>query len=157
MAETSNGSSMMFDARCFADGRLRKRRFLPVWGAVAFAVAGGLGVSEAEAQQAMGWLEIKQAPGQHMVQITGHALALEKVEGADFTLSVTRASRGGKSNSRQAGRISLGAGETKVLSSTAINLEPGDGLMVELKILEQGREVFSTVMSAKPTGEGQTL
>jgi hypothetical protein len=111
---------------------------------------------EASAQQAMGWLEIKHSQG-HTVQIVGHALALEKAEGLDFVLSVIRKSGGSKSETRQAGKLSLSAGETKVLSSSAINIDPGDNVMVELKILDHGQEVFSTVMSAKPAPERQTL
>ncbi len=68
-----------------------------------------------------------------------------------------RENRGSKSNSRQAGRLDLAAGETKVLSSASINVEPGDTLTIELKILDRGQEVFSTVMSGKPPAQGQTL
>jgi hypothetical protein len=110
----------------------------------------------ANAQQAIGWLELKPLPGRHMVQITGHALALEKAESLEFTISVAREGGGGKSVSRQSGRIGLNAGEEKVLSSTSINIEPGGGLTVTLKILDRGQEVFSTVMSSKQT-EKQTL
>ena len=92
-----------------------------------------------------------------MVQIISHALALEKAAGFEFAMSVSRESRGSKSATRQAGRFDLSAGETKVLSSTAINIEPGDKLTVELKILEHGQEVFSTVMSATPAPDRQTL
>ena len=140
-----------------ADARFPGRRLLRPWAAAVFAIAGGLTVTEANAQQAMGWLEIQPAQGRNMVQIIGHALALDKTDGLDFTLSVTRKSHGGKSESRQAGRISLGAGESKVLSSAAINFEPGDNLTVELKISAHGQEVFSTIMSAKPAPDGQTL
>lgn len=111
----------------------------------------------ANAQGPMGWLELKPVPGRNIVQITGHALAFEKAAGLHFTLSVLRENRGSKSNSRQSGRIDLAAGETKVLSSASINVEPGDNLTIELKLLDHGQEVFSTVMSAKPPAGGQTL
>ena len=148
---------MTFNAIRSDNGRFPKRRLMRLWGAAAFAIAAGLAMTEANAQQAMGWLELKPVPGRNMVQITGHALGLEKAAELDFTMSVLHENRGGKSNSRQTGRISLAAGETKVLSSTSINIEPGDGLTAVLKILDHGQEVFSTVMTAKPSPDRQTL
>ncbi len=111
----------------------------------------------ASAQTPMGWLELEPVPGRNAaVKITGHALAFEKVAGLEFIFSVRRENGGSKSSSRQAGRIDLSAGETKVLSTSSINVEPGDSLTVELKMLDHGQVVFSTVMSARAPG-GQTL
>jgi hypothetical protein len=148
---------MIANAQHSAEDRFQGRKFPQIWMAALFALALGLAATEANAQQVMGWLEVKPGQGRNMVQITGHALALEKAEGVDFALTVRRKAAGGQSESRQAGRISLGAGETKVLSSTALNVETGGNLTVELKLLQHGQEVFSTVMSAKPAPEGQTL
>jgi hypothetical protein len=105
----------------------------------------------------LGWFELKPVSGQNAVQIIGHAVAFEQVAGLDFTIGVQRENRGNKSNSRQAGRIDLAAGETKVLSSASINIEPGDDLTIELKLLDHGQEVFSMVMSTKRTTGGKTL
>lgn len=140
-----------------ARARSAKRGISRLLGAAAFAMAAGLAMTEANAQGAMGWLELKPASGRNSVQITAHALALEKIAGLEFTMSVQHEGRGGKSSSRQSGRLDLAAGETKVLSSTAIAIEPGDNLTVILRLMEHGQEVFSTVMSAKPGPERQTL
>ena len=113
-------------------------------------------MSGASAQQVMGWLELKPLPERNMVQITGHALALEKIAGLEFTMSVVREGAGGKSISQQKGQIGLGAGETKVLSVASVSAGPGVTLTITLKILDHAQEVFSTVMSAKPP-DRQTL
>jgi hypothetical protein len=133
-----------------ASARPPKRQFPRFWGAAIFAIAMGAAMTGANAQQALGWLELKPLPGRNMVQITGHALALEKAAGLEFTMSVAREGGGSKSVSRQGGRIDLDAGAEKTLSSTSINIEPGGDLTITLKILNRGQEVFSTVMSAKP-------
>ena len=113
-------------------------------------------MNDANAQQVMGWLELKPLPGRNMVQITGHALALEKIAGLEFTMSVVREG-GGKSVSQQKGQIALDAGETKALSSASVNVGPGGTLTVTLKILDHGQEVFSTVMSSATHLDRQTL
>jgi hypothetical protein len=109
----------------------------------------GAAMTGANAQQVLGWLELKPLPGRNMVQITGHALALERVAGLEFMISVAREGSGGKSVSRQSGRIDLHAGENKSLSSTSINVQPGSDLTITLNILDRGQEVFSAVMTAK--------
>jgi 3-hydroxymyristoyl/3-hydroxydecanoyl-(acyl carrier protein) dehydratase len=147
---------MKFNEFNSTNARFPKRKLLRLLGAAAFTIATGVAMTEANAQ-VMGWLELKPGSGRNVVQITGHALALEKAAGLEFTISVMRENHGNKTNSRQAGRIGLAAGETKVLSSTSINVEPGDNLRIELKILDNGQEVFGTVMSAKPSVGGQTL
>ena len=92
----------------------------------------------AHAQSPTAWIELKPVAGRNMIQITGHALALDAVGGMDFTLT-------------------LAPNETKVLSSTSINLEPGDELTVELKLLDHGAEVSSATVTSKSAAAGQTL
>ena len=111
----------------------------------------------ANAQPPMGWIELKPLSSQNAVQIIGHALAFGEVAGVDFTLSVSRENRGNKSNSRQLGRIDLAAGETKILATASINVETGDDLTIELKMLDHGQEVFKTVMFVKPSADRKTL
>ncbi len=79
---------MTFSAIQPARARSAKRGILRLLGAAAFAMAAGLAMTEANAQGAMGWLELKPASGRNSVQITGHALALEKIAGLEFTMSV---------------------------------------------------------------------
>ncbi len=111
----------------------------------------------AQAQSPIGWLELKPVQGQNAIQIVSHAAAFEKTAGVEFVLSVGRLNHGNTSNSRQTGRVDLAAGETKTLSAATINVEPGDALKIELKILIQGQEVSSTVMSTKTMPASQTL
>ena len=148
--------AMTFNALNSASVRLPGRRLLRLWGVAAFAIAAGSVMNDANAQQVMGWLELKPLPGGSMVQITGHALALEKIAGLEFTMSVVREG-GGKSVSQQKGQIALDAGETKALSSASVNVGPAGTLTVALKILDHGREVFSTVMSSATHLDRQTL
>lgn len=129
-------------------GTAPKRSLILAAGMI-FAIAMGAAMPGANAQQVLGWLELKPLPGRHVVQITGHALALETAAGLEFTMSVAREGGGGKSVSRQSGRIDLAPGESKSLSSTSINVEPGGDLTITLKILDRGQEVFGTVMTAK--------
>jgi hypothetical protein len=53
-------------------------------------ITGALMMGAAHAQSAFGWLELKPVPGVNLIQITGHALALEAVSGMNFTLSLRR-------------------------------------------------------------------
>lgn len=115
-------------------------------------------MSAAHAQSTLGWLEVKPVPGRNLVQITGHAMTLEPVSGMEFALSLRRKNGGNSSNTRQTGRFDLAPGELKVLSTASINVEAGDELTIELKILDHGKEVSSATVSAKGTpGGGQTL
>jgi len=153
-----NGTAMRTDAFHAERPRFRRDRRVLALAAAAFAIAGSLAMPEASAQQAMGWLEIRPAPGRNMVRIVGHALALEKAGVIGFTMSVRRVNRGGsQSESRQAGQVSLAQGETRELSMAATNFDPGDTLTVELRIMEQGQAVFSTTMSATPPPDGRPL
>ncbi len=92
-----------------------------------------------------------------MIQITGHALALDAVSGMDFTFSLRRQNKGNSSSTRQSGRFDLAPNEAKALSSTSINLEPGDELTIELKLLDHGKEISSAIVTSKTAAGGQTL
>ena len=70
-------------------------------------------IAAVHAQQPMGWLEVKPAPGRNAVRIVSHALAFERVSSIEFTLSVKRENRGNKVNSRQAGACRLGRGRVQ--------------------------------------------
>jgi hypothetical protein len=111
----------------------------------------------AHAQSPTAWVELKPVAGRNMIQITGYALALEAVGGMDFTLTLRRKNKGNSSSTKQSGRFDLAPNETKVLSSTSINLEPGDELTVELRLLDHGAEVSSATVTSKSAVAGQTL
>lgn len=89
------------------------------------------------------------ARGAGIVTITGHAYALDAAEGR-FTLSVARTGKGGKASSSQSGAFKLDAGEDKPLSTTSINVAPGETLTIELKLLSGGSEVFSATLKTAP-------
>jgi hypothetical protein len=98
----------------------------------------------------LGWIELKPAArGAGIVTITGHAYALSPAEGR-FTLAVARAGKGGKTNSSQSGAFKLDAGEDKPLSTTSINVAPGEALTIELKLFSGGSEVFSATLKTAP-------
>jgi hypothetical protein len=119
------------------------------------ALASALTMPAAHAQSAFGWMEMKAAPGgSNIVQITGHALAFERISGAQFTLSVRRLNGGNSSNTRQSGQIDLAPHEAKTLSTTSINVEAGDALTIELKITSGGKEVSSATLSASAPSQG---
>ncbi len=115
-------------------------------------------MSAAHAQSASAWIELKPLSG-NVVQVTGHALALDAVKGMHFSLSLRRQNKGNTSSTRQAGRFDLPAGDSKVLSTTSINVEPGDELVIELKVLDHGQEVSSATLSSRPPSgkSGQSL
>lgn len=111
----------------------------------------------AHAQSASAWLELKPVPGRNVIQITGHALALDAIGGLDFSLSLHRKNAGNSTATRQSGRVDLAAGEAKTLSTTSINVEPGDEILIELKLLDHGKEVSSATVSSKSGAAGQSL
>jgi len=111
----------------------------------------------AYAQSASAWVELKPVTGRNMIQVTGHAIALDAAGGMDFTLTLRRQNKGNSSSTRQSGRFDLAPGETKVLSSTSINFESGDELTIELKLLDHGAEVSSATVTSKSAAGGQTL
>ena len=111
----------------------------------------------AHAQSVSAWLELKPVAGRNVIEVTGHALALDAAGGIDFMLTLRRQNKGNTSSTRQSGRFDLAPSETKVLSSTSINLEPGDDLTVELKLLDHGAEISSATVTSKRTASGQTL
>ncbi len=92
-----------------------------------------------------------------MIEITGRALALDAVSGMDFTFTLRRQNKGSSSSTRQSGRFDLAPNESKTLSSTSINLEPGDELTIELKLSDHGKEVASATLNSKGGAGGQTL
>ena len=114
--------SMSYLCNAFGAPASRKWRQLFVF----TFISGVLMMGAAHAQSAFGWLEFKPVPKRNLIQITGHALALEAVSGMDFTLSLSRKNGGNTSNTRQSGRFDLAANEPKVLSTTSLNVEPGD-------------------------------
>ncbi len=90
----------------------------------------------------IGWIEIQAEPeNSDHVSIRGRIQALETVEG-NFELRVTRISHGNKSANAQSGRFRAKAGEAKALSSTTINLDPGDQLQITLTLFVDGEKVF---------------
>ena len=101
------GFSPILFALCGAFGRWRL--------AAAFAfISGALTIGTAYAQSASAWLELKPLPGSgNMIQITGHALALDAVNGLDFSLSLRRQNKGNTSSSLQSGRFDLQASEVQ--------------------------------------------
>lgn len=113
-------------------------------------LAGVLSMTTAQAQSVLGWIELKPVSGGRNIQVTAHATALGKVSGAEFALSMRRRSGGNQSNTRQTGSVDLAQGESKALSSTTMNIEPGDELTLELKIKDGGVEISSSVIRAGP-------
>jgi len=75
----------------------------------------------------------------------------------DFSLSLRRQNKANSSSTSQSGRFDLAASESKVLSTTSINIEPGDELTIELKLLDNGKEVSRVTISSKRGVGGQTL
>jgi hypothetical protein len=128
------------------------------WRRIALAFFLGASImGSAHAQSVTAWLEVKPLQGRGMVQITANALALERLGGLDFSFALRRQNGGNTSNSRQSGRFALAPSEPKVLSTTSINLQQGDELMIELKVLDHGREVSSATLSSRGLAAGQTL
>jgi hypothetical protein len=111
----------------------------------------------ATAQSASAWIKLKPVSGRNMIEVVGHALASDAVGGMDFTFTLRRQNKGNTSSTQQSGRFDLAPGESKNLSSTSINIEPGDELTIELKLLDHGAEVSSATVTSKSAGVGQTL
>ena len=128
------------------------------WRLAAFSlISGALMTSVASAQSASAWIELKPTSGRNMIEVVGHALATDAVGGMDFTFTLRRQNKGNTSSTRQSGRFDLAPGESKNLSSTSINIEPGDELTIELKLLDHGAEVSSATVTSKSAVGGQTL
>lgn len=109
-------------------------------------VAAGAEPAQGRSSGLLGWIDIvpsSSVSGQgYMLSITGRAVALEAVN-TRYALEVKRESRGGTSNTRQGGAVMLEPGKTAVLSQSTINIGPGDGISVELKLYVGEDEVFS--------------
>ena len=105
----------------------------------------------------LAWVEFKSSPGGKLVQIIGHAMAFEVVTDLDFSLAISRKTGGNASKTRQSGHFNLGAGDDKILSASAINLEDGDELVVELTLLSHGRILFKETLTCGPQTLSQTL
>jgi hypothetical protein len=144
----------MVSPLAFPSSEAPGRRLL--WLAAFALISGVFTMVEARAQSASAWLELKPLPGRDTVQIIGHALAMEAVSGMDFSLSLQRQNKGNTSTSQQSGRVDLAASEPKVLSTTSINMAPGDELTIELKLMDKGREVSSATITSKSGGAGRT-
>jgi hypothetical protein len=103
----------------------------------------------------VGWISVEPSGGSEaqglMLSVAGRALALRELRG-HYSLEVKRHSRGGVSNSRQGGAISLRPGVAAMLSQSAINIGPGDSLEIELKLYVDDREVFSASMKSQSDG-----
>lgn len=96
----------------------------------------------------IGWIEIAPA-GPSQITVIGHAFATATTSG-QFVLSLHRVSKGNSANTGQSGGFKVAAGEDATLSKTAINVVPGEELIVELKLMIEGREVHTAVL--RPAG-----
>jgi hypothetical protein len=100
----------------------------------------------ADSSSAIGWIEILPVSGRdNHITIRGQILALKPVEGK-FGLRVKRTSRGNTSDNKQGGQFSAQVGESRVLSTTTINLQPNDHLEIVLTLSVDGAEVFSATL-----------
>jgi hypothetical protein len=107
------------------------------------------GVSRAAGETAtliIGWVEIAPSPERRgQLAVIGHVYAATASKGR-YTLVISRAGRGGTTNTQQGGVFNVAAGEDKKLSTTAVNVAANDSLKIELKLYSEEREVFSVVM-----------
>lgn len=109
------------------------------------------------AAPALCWLEIQPSPGRpDHIAITGHILGLAAFSGK-FSLHVIKSGRGGKADTRQSGTLRLAAGESKTLSTTAVNLQPSEALSIELRLQSEGKDICSAMVSAPPASAGQQI
>jgi hypothetical protein len=109
-------------------------------------MSGGAHAISAQPGSIIGWVEIQPASqGKDHVTIVGRALALDAAAG-QFKLVVSRSGRGGVTDARQSGAFDLRAGESKVLSSTSINVSQSESLVIELKLFSDSKEISSVVL-----------
>src|SRR5688572_7237577 len=101
--------------------------------------------SGAAAGAVIGWIEVKPGERAGMVTIVPHVYALAPVAGK-FALAVSRAGKGGTSNSSQSGAFDLPAGQGKALSSTSVNVSADQSLTIELKVFRGSEEIFSATL-----------
>jgi hypothetical protein len=99
----------------------------------------------------IGWIELVASPARKdQVTIVGHVYAPTSSTGR-FALIVSRAGKGGTTNTSQSGAFDVAAGENKKLSATSVNIMPDAALTIELKLFSNDKEVFSAVM--KPVAQ----
>jgi hypothetical protein len=106
----------------------------------------GTDAMAADGKNVFGWVEIQPTPQRtDMVTISGHVLGLSAAEGR-FSLIIGRVGPGNTSNNRQEGNFKIAAGESKKLSTTSINIPATDSLSVELRLVGDGKELFTVML-----------
>jgi hypothetical protein len=105
----------------------------------------------------IGWVEVKPAPGDGAsITIVGHAYAAAEISGR-FVLAVSRSGKGGSAQTSQSGAFQLSAGQQKALSTTAINLAPGQSVSIELKLMSGSTEVSSVLIKTARQPGGRDI
>jgi len=108
-------------------------------------------------QSAFGWLELKPLPGRNMIQISSHAMALNARLQMPILLCLFVVRIGAVAQvPTNLGASTSSPKEPKVLATTLINVDTGDELIMELKILNHGKEMSGATISSKRAGDGPT-
>ncbi|MEQ1672309.1 MAG: curli-like amyloid fiber formation chaperone CsgH [Hyphomicrobium sp.] len=105
-------------------------------------------MARAEGSDVIGWIEVAPA-GAGKVVVTGHAYAVVATEGK-FSLSLERRTKGNSAKTGQSGNFKAAAGENAKLSSTGINVEPGEDLVIELRLTVEGRDIAPVDLRTTP-------
>ncbi len=106
-----------------------------------------MSISAASAGEVIGWMDVD--PVEQQIGVTAHAYAPggSKVE---FELQVERMGSSGKTSTKQRGKADLEPGKTAKLSTTSVNIAPGDQMAILLTIFSGGQVVSTNALHIGP-------
>ncbi len=109
------------------------------------AMAAGMTMQtdRALAGDVIGWMEIQ--PSEQQIQISGRAYAFRSGL-IEFSLRIERSGPSGKTATKQSGRAQVDPGKVASLSTTSVNIGPGDQLSLLLTIYRDGEIVATNAL-----------
>lgn len=103
----------------------------------------------AEVDVMVPWIEVTRADrGEDHVTIAAKVTATQEAA-AEFAMTILKGSGGNKTASKQSGRFTADPAAPKTLSTTTVNIAPGDHLEVTLDIIVGGDVIAEAAITAK--------
>jgi hypothetical protein len=102
-----------------------------------------MSTNAASGDDVIGLMEIKPDNGQIGLNARAYAAGAAKIE---YVVQIERLGRSGKSATKQRGKADVAPGKIAELSTSSVNVGPGDRLAILLTISSGGRIVSTTAL-----------
>ena len=114
-----------------------------------FSIMAGMlmGLNAVSAGEVIGWMEVK--PAERQIGVTARAYALSETK-IEFELKIERVGRSGKTATKQRGKADILPGNIAELSTTSVNIGPGDQMAILLTIFSGGQVVSTNALHVGP-------